>query len=442
MTTEVAQYQVSGRRSADIAASIERGITTGHLAPGQELPSVRRLAADLGVSPTTVAAAYRDLKHRGIVIAHDRSATTVAHRPPLHHRPTAPTPAGATDVASGNPDPALLPDLTAVLATIEAPGRLYDARDEDPPLIDHARAWFTGDGIAADHVTVVSGALDGLERVLGVHARPGDRVAVEDPAYTGVVDLVRALGLEPVPVAVDDDGPRPDALAAALDAHPVALVVTPRAQNPTGSALSPERANALAAMLSGHPDVVVIEDDHAGEVAGAPAVSLTSGRERWAVVRSLAKSLGPDLRVALLAGDEDTVGRVRGRQRLGPGWVSHLLQRVALAAWERAATDGTLAHATATYAARRDAVVGALGQRGIAAHGRSGLNVWIPVPVEGPVLQRLLHAGWVAQPGELYRLQTGPAIRLTVGALPVERADALADAVADALASDGSGRAV
>jgi DNA-binding transcriptional MocR family regulator len=299
--------------------------------------------------------------------------------------------------------------------------------------VEPARADLAGDGVPADHLAIVGGGLDGIERVLEVHLRVGDRIGIEDPGYVGSVDLARALGLTPVPVPVDDDGPTPEGLADALDHGIDALLVIPRAQNPTGAAIGAERAAALRTLLAGHPDVLVIEDDHAAPLAGTDHHPLVVDRERWAVVRSFAKALGPDLRTAALAGDGTTVERVLGRQRLGTGWVSHLLQRLTAATWAQARTDGTLLRARATYAQRRDALLDALRERGLGAHGRTGLNVWIPVPEEVPVVQGLGQRGWAVQAGEPFRLASPPAIRVTVATLRAADAPRLADDLVEVL---------
>jgi DNA-binding transcriptional MocR family regulator len=246
-----------------------------------------------------------------------------------------------------------------------------------------------------------------------------------------VFDLLLALGLVPQPLPVDDRGILPDDLEAALRGPLAALIVAPRAQNPTGAALDPARAAELREVLAERPDVLVIEDDHAGPVAGAPAQTLCrDAPDRWAVIRSFSKSLGPDLRLALMSGDPVTVSRVEGRQQLGVGWVSHVLQGLVLALWRDREAQSLMAAASAAYAARRRALLDALAAHEVRAWGRSGFNVWVPVPDEQAALRRLLDAGWAAAAGDRYRLRSGPAVRLSIGRLPVEDAPAVAAALA------------
>ncbi|MGH8887208.1 MAG: aminotransferase class I/II-fold pyridoxal phosphate-dependent enzyme [Egibacteraceae bacterium] len=418
------RYQISGRSASGIVGSVEAGVAEGQLATGAPLPSVRALASSLGVSPATVAAAYRQLRSRGVVVAVPRRGVRVAPGPPLTPRTAEPLPAGVRDLASGNPDPRLLP-RPRVRGRPVRPG-LYGGPPTLPALEELARAQLAADGIDAAQIAVTSGAMDGIERVLAVHLRSGDRVAVEDPGYTGVLDLLRAMGLEPVGVRLDERGPLADQLAAVLSGGAGALVLTPRAQNPTGAALDDERARELGAVLDAHPDALVVEDDHAGPVAGAVYRTLTAGRRRWAVVRSVSKSLGPDLRVAVLAGDPVTSGRVEGRQRLGPGWVSGVLQQLVADLWADEAVTAQLAEAASAYAARRAALIAALAAHGLRAVGASGLNVWVPVPEEGAVLTGLLRAGWAVQPGEPYRLASPPAVRVTTAALTEPEAERVA----------------
>ena len=88
---------------------------------------------------------------------------------------------------------------------------------------------------------------------------------------------------------------------------------------------------------------------------------------------------------------------------------------------------------SATVAAeRRGALVRALGERGVAAHGRSGMNVWVPVADETGAVARLLHAGWAVAPGARFRMSAPPGVRLTVSPLAADDIEPVADAVASA----------
>ena len=218
-----------GTNAAELVTDIERQISEGILQPGDRLPPVRRLAHELTLAPNTVAAAYRRLGERGMVVGRGRNGTFIAPRPPVAIPVEPEVTEGLVDLALGNPDPMLLPRLR-----VDHGGEpvLYGHESFDADLRRLARETFAEDGVPPDHLTVVAGALDGLERILSGHLRPGDRVAIEDPAFFSVIDLLGALGLIPVPVAIDDIGLKPEPLAGAIRSGISAIVHTPRGQNP------------------------------------------------------------------------------------------------------------------------------------------------------------------------------------------------------------------
>ncbi|MFC8433562.1 aminotransferase class I/II-fold pyridoxal phosphate-dependent enzyme [Streptomyces sp. NPDC057253] len=430
-------YRIEGRRAAEIAASVERAVGAGELEPGQPLPPMRELAGELGVNPNTVAAAYRTLRERGVIETAGRRGSRVRSKPATTGRDDirVEVPEGVRDVSNGNPDPALLPPFGPAFAAAAAQGDrepvLYGAATVDPELARLARAALDADGVPAGPLAVASGSLDVIERVLAAHLKPGDTVAVEDPGWGSLLDLVPALGLRIAPVGVDDDGPDPEDVRRALESGARALIVTDRAQNPTGAAVTAARARALRAVLADHPDTLLIEDDHGHGIVDLPLHPLAGVTRHWAFVRSAAKAYGPDLRLAVLTGDGTTVDRVHGRHRLGPGWVSRITQRAVVNLW----ADGVLdtAKVAAAYRDRRDRLIDALAAHGVEAHGRSGLNVWIPVPDETGAVARLLHAGWAVAPGARFRMGAPQGIRVTVANLEADEVAPLADAVARAV---------
>lgn len=431
------RYTIRGTGAEAIATSVEEAISTGALPPGAELPPIRQLAAELEVNANTVAAAYRLLRHRGAVETAGRRGTRVRERPattPRSLRGLA-VPEGVRDLSTGNPDPKLLPIAARRFSARRAP-LLYGEPAMSPELTEHTRASLTADGVPAEHLAATAGALDGIERVLTANLRPGDRVAVEDPGWANLLDLIAALGFSVEPVRVDDDGPVIADVARALRRGVRALVVTTRAQNPTGAAVSPERAEELRHLIGGD-DLLLVEDDHCAGIAGVPLHTLAGSTPHWAFVRSASKAYGPDLRLAVLAGDRRTVERVHGRLRLGPGWVSYLLQDLAVGMWRDPAATGLVRKAETTYNRNRALLQSALADRGVASHGRSGLNVWVPVPDETVVITRLLGAGWAAAPGSRFRVGTPPGIRLTIADLVAAEVDSLADAVAEAIHAVG-----
>lgn len=416
-----AQYRIEGGTATAIAGSVEKGVRSGRLAPGAALPPVRGLAEQLGVAPATVAAAYSQLRRRGIIATAGRNGTRVRSTTPiaaLRSVRNLQVPEGLRNLASGEPDPALLPEQSKVL---------YSRGGALPELLDHARGQLSM--LPTTSFTVVNGALDAMDRVLQAHLRPGDRVGVEDPGWAGCLDLLALQALVPVPMPVDDFGPTVEGVKVAVASGVRAVIITTRAQNPTGAAVDAKRAKALRPLLR---ELLVIEDDHAAELSGVGLHPVAGSSPHWAFIRSASKPYGPDLRCAVVAGDPETISRVEGRMRLTSGWVSTILQRTLLDIFK----NFDVVPAGRAYDQRRTALIEALTGRGVVAHGRTGINVWIPVPDETRAVTHLRDRGYAVAPGHMYRQASPPGIRVTTATLRLSEVDELADAIAE-VSSDG-----
>ncbi len=157
------------------------------------------------------------------------------------------------------------------------------------------------------------------------------------------------------------------------------------------------------------------------------------GRDRWVTTRSVSKSLGPDLRLAVVAGDEATVARVAGRQALGTGWVSYQLQELVADLWADRSVTRALRHAAEVYARRGEALRAALRGHGITASGRSGFTCWVPAADEDGVASALAEAGWAVAPGQRFRMAAPPGVRISFATLEAGDAESFAADFAAAL---------
>lgn len=415
--------KITGHTASDIFESIRREVHAGRLAPGQALPPVRELADRLEVNRNTVAAAYRKLVAAGIAETLGRNGTVI--RPPARAGEQEGMPPGSPlmDLAGGNPDPAWLPDPLRALAASGYRPTLYGAPVLDPELERLARQWLGPDCRNGYSLTLAHGAVEAIERLFAAYLVPGDKVAVEDPCFLGSLNTLRSAGLTAAPVAMDAQGMLPEALETALADGAQAVLCTPRAQNPTGCGLTERRARDLRRVLTRHPHVLVIEDDHFALLARSPYFSvMPPAITRWALVRSVSKGFGPDLRVAFVASDQDTAARLGMRLAPGTTWVSHLLQAAVRALLGSDDAMARIRAAGETYALRREALLGALRAEGLVAQQPcDGFNVWVPLPADasaGAVAHALARLGWCVRTGEVFAIASDvPALRITASTL-------------------------
>ena len=437
---------VDDRSARGIAAAVSRLVTAGQLPAGTRLPTVRDVARELGVSPTTVSEAWRSLARAGAIQTRGRSGTFVAApvlpRQRLRYSQLGGAAAAVSrDLSTGVPDHDLLPDLTDALKRI-GDGRLTTSYLDAPVLPALEAVLRERWPYPPERLTVVDGALDALDRVIGEVVRFGDHVVVENPAFPPLLDLLQTVGATVVGVPMDDAGMRPAHLRRVLADYPaVAVFLQPRAHNPTGVSMSPARAAELAGVLGGFPDVLAVEDDHAGDIASSAPVSLgTLLPERTVHVASFSKSHGPDLRLAAVGGPASVIAPLSDRRLLGPGWSSRLLQGVLLDLLTDPAAIAQIRRARDAYAARRAALLRALHERGVTATAADGINLWMAVDDQQIAMVALAAHGIAVSPGTPFCVTPldSDHVRVTAGLVADDFAQ-LADALAAAALLDSRG---
>jgi len=422
--------KIHGKTAAEIFDCVRALLQSGQLRPGQALPPVRDLAVELDVNRNTVAAAYKRLAASGIAATQGRLGTIIREPSGPGEQEGALPDSPLVDLASGNPGLAWLPDLAAAFAIRPYRPRLYGEPTVNAGLEDYARAWFAPDCPAPFDVDLTHGAVDAIERLLGSHLVAGDKVAVENPCFLSSINLLRIAGLQAVGVPVDAEGMQAGALDAALAQGAQAVILTPRAHNPTGCSLSARRARALARVLAKHPHALVIMDDHFALLSNGEYHSvLPAGARRWALIRSLTKTLGPDVRVAMVASDPATSRLLRQRLASGTSWVSHVLQDMVEVAFGRAEVARQIAQAREDYVRRRQGLEDALRAQGVpcAAQG-DGLNLWIPLDTDDrAVALALAHRGWLVRHGVAFGVQEPVrGLRITISTIEPEQCRDLA----------------
>lgn len=424
--TKMVCEAVSDPSPRGIAAAVNRLIRADRLQVGVRLPTVRDLAAELGVSPATVSEAWQALSAVGAIESRGRAGTFVRSNDepsrPVRYLSVglAPSVTGL-DLSTSMPDPALLPSLEASLRSLTSASLRWTTSYLDDPVLPALKARFLETWpYVPERMVTVDGALDGLSRVIDQVVSIGDRVVVEDPGFPALLDLLDSRGAEIVPVPMDGQGVLPESLAQALEGEPVAIFIHSRAQNPTGAALSESRRSALASALAGST-AVIVEADHSGMIARAPEISLgTELPDRTVHLRSYSKSHGPDLRIAALSGPAHIVDPLMARRMLGPGWTSRILQSLLLALLDDREAQECVAKARSVYRERTGTLTGLLEKHGLHVHPGDGVNLWVGVEDERSALLTLAAAGIRVAPGSPFSIQPNGCahIRITTALMP------------------------
>jgi DNA-binding transcriptional MocR family regulator len=410
------KVKISGRSAQEIFESIRELTNNGLLKAEDSLPSVRELAEQLGVNRNTVSAAYQRLTKAGIAVTRGRLGTSVCQEPKAGEQEGM-TDTALFDLADGSPRREWLPDLNKVASLTRLDQFLYGEVTMLPQIYEYGKTWFAGACPQDFDITLCNGAIDTLERMMAAHLVPGDKVVVEDPCYISSANAIRLAGMQVLGAPIDEYGMHPDALRSALEKGGKAALITPRAHNPTGACISAERATQLRGVLSDYPGVLVMEDDHFSLLAETEHHSvIPDSTYNWAVFRSVSKGLGPDLRMAFVAANKESIKRINTRLAPGMSWVSRVLQSLVYTCLTTEVFQQNLSEAKDNCARRRNILVDALAEQGIdTGKNTDGLNIWIPVGGDcQAAAYSLSRKGWLVRPSTNFDIdEVSQAVRIS-----------------------------
>jgi 2-aminoadipate transaminase len=437
---ELTLDRAAGRRyplGQQVVDELRRRVQAGSLGPGERLPPVRGLATMLGVTPETVAGAYKRLVDEGYLRGEIGRGTFVAAPPlraeedplapfeaggalpPFANPATAPGPPAQRDLLRMASHPGLVSFAASVAALELAPAEALRQALSDALLTDGANALQVGAtqgfpplrqaiadllkerGLTVDPntVCVTSGCQQGLVLAAKVFVGAGDAVLVEQPSFLGALEAFRARGARVIGVPIEGDGLRVEALPALIQRHrPKLLYCMPTYQNPTGRSLSHEKRRALLKIAAAY-DLPIVEDDSAGfiHLEGAAPPSLKAEDHAGYVIHlgTFSKLIAAGLRLGWLVADPPVFEKLVAAKYASDLSSDALVQRAVYRLLAEGTLEAHIARARDAYRERRDVLVEALRRPRALPPGATfdspagGFNLWLELPREGPTSTEL-----------------------------------------------------
>lgn len=430
--------RLGDRTSRGIALETGALIRSGLLPVGTKLPSVRDLAFALGISPATVSIAWADLRRYKIIDGRGRNGSWVIGDR-YATRPTRLASSGdygpdILNLSNSPPDVELLPPLEQALVHGARVDQLnsYERVRILPELEAVVRQTWPYDPGA---LLVTNGGYNAIYTLLHALIPPGAPVAIEDPAALRLLDILEDLDVPIIPVASDKRGPVPDALREALKAKPAAFIFQPRIHAVTGTSMTQERLEELGNVLE-NSGTLIIEDDGVGDVSETKRHSLgLRYPDRVVHVLSYSKTLGPDLRLAVLSSSASVVEQIQSYRSFSSGWTSRLLQGAASWLLQDPRTGDIIRRARLVYGQRRHALAAALLKHEIEIDAGDGLSVLVPVVSENFALVTLAARGIAVYAGSKFSMQPTNSIRVATSILRLSDVERVAKAIQAAAAA-------
>ncbi|MBV7507694.1 PLP-dependent aminotransferase family protein [Bacillus sp. sid0103] len=417
--------QIEIQRNAEVSLSkqiyqaIVDRIRSGLLQEGLQLPSVRELSKQLGVSLVTAVKAYRQLEHEGFITSvqgkgtfvkearkadEERKDETFSFDWQLSVQDYLPRSQFGRfhlvpekiNLSSSMIDPGLLPnrylerEIHQMLSENPRILSQYGEIQGDTELRKAMCEYLKRSGVPSfpENLLVTSGSQQGIDLVARTFVGPGDVVVMEAPTYPGAIDVFRGRGATILTVPVDKDGMRVDILQNLCDKHKPKIIYTiPTFHNPTGAVMTSRRRRQILDIAQGIQSLI-IEDDPWGEIyfTKKPPAPIKSIDHNGHVIylKGLSKTLAPGSRIGILAASGTVFNRLlaaKANTDLG----SPLLTQKSILSFIN--SKNMMDHYKKLRTAikiRRDLVLGLLSEHmpeGVSWQiPEGGLNVWVSLP--------------------------------------------------------------
>lgn len=398
--------RVPMRNPRALSRTIMEMVAEGELAAGMRMPTVRDVAEALGMSPAGVAAAWRELVDWRVLETRRRGGTTVLG-PALARRATRYDVMMKASVGIPlnlghlTPDKTILPPLERAFAAAIKDASVHEATPT--PISSMLREavepnWPFQPGL----MMATHGGIAAAELALQTSVRPGDRVIVDSPTVSRILDILESLGARAIPVTYRDGGPDLDELKKALAMRPAAFVYQPVGNHPTGFSVTPDWIDK-AAKLMAEAHMPIIELVQAPLMHAQPWLSLGTRLPRIVVhVHAYNFFTGTDLRVGVTGGSDYYIDRMWQKLTFSSGWVSRILQNaLAFQLSDPAALADVRAYVE-TCRRRHVAMLDSLQRVGFDLPRTDGPTIWLPVQDEYVVTNQLSSRGIVVHPGSYF----------------------------------------
>lgn len=463
MLSPFQQLRVNEESTTPIYKQIAEGLASfiqnGAVEPGERLPATRELAGQLGLNRATISAAYALLEETGLIEGHVGRGSFVARRPAATRdwrdwfapaeRSLIPTVPIEINFASSRPDQVAFPldafreAAREVLESQEAGDILQLGSPYGyPPLRRYLLDTAQEAGVAggSDTLLVTNGCQQALDLLARTFTKSGIGidVAIEDPAYHGLLRVMARTGVRLHPVPVGDAGIDLAALEETFMRHrPKLLVVTPSFHNPTGTTVPLAGRKRILELVAAH-GAMLVENDIYSELRyrGEPLPSLKqldpSGHT--ILLRSFSKVAFPGLRVGWVIGSREVVARLAEEKQIADLHSDQLSQAVLLRFAQSGRLGEHLQQTRVSGARRLEAALAACprflppGSRWSRPDG--GMSLWIQLPaplLAEAVQERARKQGVDFLPGRTFAAVPGNeggyharALRISFGGLAPE----------------------